>query len=140
METFPEGIDRGMVEVALDLAADRLTPCDPKTFAVLMKNLMTWATGFGVKTPDMAVITASYRAHIDLPADLMAVAVDRAMRDWKWGNRLPLPGELRGFVADELAERVLDQLRLRIARLKAPEQARDAICGQIERYAVKSAR
>lgn len=127
METFPAGIDRRQVEVALEVANERMKPCDPKTFAVLMKNFLTWAQGFGVKVHDASVITASYRAKLDLPADLMAVAVDRAMGEWKWGNRLPLPAELKGFVSDELAERVGDQLRLRTARLKAPEKARETV-------------
>lgn len=116
--TLPAGVNREAVETALQAARARLSPCDPKTFAVLMDGLLKFAETFSIRVPDVASLIEIYRGKVGLPADLMNLAVERTKADWKWGNRLPLPGELTGMVVEEWGERERDLRKLQGALRK----------------------
>ena len=51
----------------------------------------------------------------DVPADLLALALDRLVRDWTW-PRLPTPADIRKTIADELSNR-----KIRVKRLHTVE-------------------
>ena len=117
--TLPAGIDYAMLNGALEAAISRLVRCPVRVFAALMDKLLGFAQTFSIKVPDPAALIEIYRARVDLPADLMALAVDRAIGEWKWGNRLPLPAELTGFAAAEMIERARDLRKIKTAQRKA---------------------
>lgn len=87
----------------------RLTPASLEAFGVFMEGLLDFGEICGVKIIDHAAMTALYRQAITLPEDLLMKALARIIANWVWGNRLPLPAEIRNFVIDELNERVTDR-------------------------------
>ncbi|MCR4282793.1 MAG: hypothetical protein NUV72_07175 [Bauldia sp.] len=78
----------------------------------MLKPLLDFAVAFGIKLPDRDGLIAIYLEAVRLPADLLREAVDRAVRSWKWGNRLPMPAELVGMVEPEMLERHHDLFTL----------------------------
>lgn len=80
-----------------------------------LDKLFAFARAFNVPA-DAVVLTPLYRdGMVDLPADLLLEAVTRVTRSWKWGNRLPMPGDLRAAVEPEMFERVRAHGRHKIA-------------------------
>lgn len=119
-----------MLNGALEAARSRLVRCPVKIFATLMDKLLGFAQTFSIKIPDPAALIEIYRARVDLPADLMALAVDRAIGEWRWGNRLPLPAELTGFAAEEMMERARDLRKIKTAQRKALSPGSKLTTGQ----------
>lgn len=111
-----------MIRAALDIAEARRAPCSPVEFARALDKLFAFAANFGIKA-DVASTTRIYRDTLNLPADLLNLAVERTLRQWVWGNRLPMPGDLLKFVDDELRERTADYFTLRTAMGKADVSA-----------------
>ncbi len=116
---------RGRIEAALLVAREALLPAPVTTFAVAMDDLFGWAETFGVvampevekdKEKRISSITKRYRADLgDIPADLIVLAVRRLTATLTFRN-LPLPGDLRREVADELGRRRALLTRLEIAQ------------------------
>lgn len=52
----------------------------------------------------------------DVPADLLALALTRLQRDWKW-PRMPSPADIREAIKDELGSRKLRLTRLRTVEI-----------------------
>lgn len=52
----------------------------------------------------------------DVPPDLLALALNRLIRDWKW-PRLPTPADIRATIAEELSRRKLRLTRLRTVEI-----------------------
>lgn len=97
-----------------------LAPAGPQTYAVQMAKLMEFARTFDVKVPNERSAQKIYRETLGvLPADLLALAITRTIETWRWGNRLPMPGDIRATVRDDLARRRNDLSTLRIASSKA---------------------
>lgn len=103
---------------AIQAAEARLVPAPSEALVPLAKDLVAFATAFGIKL-ESASVTVVCRAYVDalssLPEDLLAEAFRRAMAQHRWGNRLPLPAEIMGTVRDDLARRRLVLMRLRTA-------------------------
>ena len=119
-----------MLNGALEAAMSRLVRCPVRVFAALMDRLLGFAQTFSIRVPDPAALIEIYRARVDLPADLMVMAVDRAIGEWKWGNRLPLPAELTGFAAAEMMERARDLRKIKTALRKAESTGPQLTTGQ----------
>lgn len=104
-----------------------------EAFAVALDELLRFARAFNVALParretdsraPVTVITEIYRqAMDDLPEDLIVLAVRRAVKTWTWGNRLPMPGDLRKLVADDLHQRRRDLARAEAALRKVAATA-----------------
>jgi len=105
------------IEGALRRYEMALEPADAKLFMVCMDALLEFGEVFGIKVPDQAAATRIYRdALSDLPADLIQLAIQRLRGTWTWGNRLPMPAEIREMVKDDHARRRLEHSRLQLAR------------------------
>ena len=112
-----------------------LAPADVKAFAVGIKPLVDWVQQFGViplsadtdaRRRQIADIVASYRVDLgDIPADLIETAFRRAKGSHVFRN-LPLPGEVRAQIADELARRQSKLLRLKTAEMIARRRRQEA--------------
>lgn len=110
---LPSSISRAWLEDALLDAHAVLVPASEKAFAVLMDRLLEFADTFGVKHPGKAKAVRFYSEALeDLPADLLAKAVDSVVRNYVYGHRLPPPGDLRKAVSDELLDRTATKLRI----------------------------
>lgn len=106
------------------LAAARtaLTPAGERELASLVRALVGFGKAFAIPVPEPKALSAIYAATLrDVPSDLLAVAVERVMAGHKFGMRLPLPGEIRAEIAEELAARKLTMLRLELAIARAPK-------------------
>lgn len=83
--------------------------------------LVQFARSFGIRV-DPAGITRAYRAGLaDVPAKLLTIAIQRAIASWTWGNRLPMPGDLRKLITDDWDERVKMAGRARLLARRAPK-------------------
>lgn len=140
MGTVPARIAKLVPAAIADLEAAML-PATVEQQAPLFDRLFDWAKTFGmlrVTAPDpeharrqgMALIrhaTDHYRANLGhLPPDLLALAIERTMAGHGWRN-LPTPAEIGGTVAEELAQRRGELLRLRYAawRVKVGDVGED---------------
>lgn len=130
-ETLPAVRSQDLQQSILGLAS-LLEPASPEAFAVALDKLFAFARAFNVPA-DAAVLTPLYRdGLVDLPSDLLVEAVARVTRSWKWGNRLPMPGDLRASIEPEMFERVRTHGRHRVAlRIaqdrEAPKRSREPL-------------
>jgi hypothetical protein len=115
---------RDQIIQAMPIAEEAVRPASVQEFAVAMAELFDWIEMFGVvplpNNPDercakLAKITERYHANLgDLPGDLIAKGIKRTT-DAATFRVLPLPGDIRNEVKDELMERRLILARLRLA-------------------------
>lgn len=105
-------------------AESRAKPCGAKAFAVILDRLFAFGRAFGITNIHPEDAVRSYRESLaELPEDLVDTAVHTAISSWRWGNRLPMPGDLRAFVEDDFAERKSDLTTLRLldSTMKRPQ-------------------
>lgn len=83
-----------------------LRPATDREFAVCIERLFEYAQTFGLSGQNVASAVRFYHEAMDgVPPDMVAEAVSRCTRNWKWGNRMPLPADLREHLPDEYWER-----------------------------------
>lgn len=98
-------------------------PAGPMAAAVILDSLLAFARGFNIPVPDAKAVTDAYLDGLaDLPADLLQQAVRHARGNWKWGNRLPTPAEVKEPIAEELSRRTRELAQARIAVRKLPKE------------------
>lgn len=96
-----------------------LAPADEKAMAVALDQLFRFARTFGIPSQDATNATAFYRDALkEYPPDLLTKAVRSVCANWKWGNRMPLPADLKEAVSKEWLRRQLLAMRLRQAMRK----------------------
>lgn len=96
-----------------------LVQADPYTFGLQMARLFEFARSFGINVPNETSALKIYRATLEvLPPDLLTLAITRTVETWKWGNRLPLPADVRAMVSEELIRRRLDLTKAQTAQRK----------------------
>ena len=104
-------------------AETALTPADERAATLALAELFRWARLFGLKLDDLEATAREFReALADLPADLLTQAIGMIRRTWHYPS-LPLPGDLRRQVTDELARRRMLATKLRQAEARRREQA-----------------
>ena len=97
-----------------------LEPAGPQTFAVQLARLMEFARAFNAEIPSPDKAAKIYRETLGtLPADLLDLAISRTKETWRWGNRLPLPADIRATVREDFARRRLEMSKLRAMMGKA---------------------
>lgn len=103
---LPRGITRAGLDGALTDANAALLPADYEAFNVIMDRLFSFAETFSVKDAGIRDAMRFYRETLDdVPPDLLAKAVDHTVRTYKYGHRLPPPGDLREVIQADLDER-----------------------------------
>lgn len=101
---------------ALAAARSQLAPASYAEFAGQVLRVFTFAKAIGVVVPNVSEATQVYTETLrDIPLDLLTLAVDRIRKGYTYGMRLPLPGEIRSQVSEELAARKLLVSRLNLA-------------------------
>ena len=104
-------------------AETALTPADERAATLALAELFRWARLFGLKLDDLEATAREFReALADLPAGLLTQAIGMIRRTWHYPS-LPLPGDLRRQVTDELARRRMLATKLRQAEARRREQA-----------------
>ena len=91
---------------------------------MILDRLFGFGRAFGITNIHPEDAVRSYReALAELPEDLVDTAVHTALSSWRWGNRLPMPGDLRAFVEEDFAERKSDltTLRLLVREMNRPQ-------------------
>jgi len=117
----PAELTRDRLQAAIDAQQALLEPADIKAFAVLVAKIFEFARTFGLANPDTEAATKFYREALsDLPPDLLQRAVSDVVREWKWGNKIPLPADIRNQVEAELTARKVMLVRLEMAEKRAP--------------------
>ncbi|MEN2980875.1 hypothetical protein P7L78_22040 [Tistrella bauzanensis] len=94
-------------------------PASDEAAAVVMYDLVAWMQRKGLPVPGdgdgMAMLVADYVEGLaDAPADLLAKAAGEIRRTWHW-RTVPLEGDLRQLIAEDMALRRLAAMRLRTA-------------------------
>ena len=122
---LPDAITPERIQAAIDAQQRALSPASNKAFAVTIDRLFAFARTFGLANPDAAAATKFYReAMSDVPIDLLDRAVSSVCRDWKWGNKLPLPADLRNQISAEMTARRVTLARLELAHKRAAARPR----------------
>lgn len=115
-EQLPRGTSRAELVTARETYRRALKPGGVEAFAPAMDRLLEFAGTFGVPDDKARSALGFYRdALAALPADLMALAVQRTVSGWTRFARLPLPAELTATVAEEFAKRKIEAGRLDLA-------------------------
>lgn len=121
---LPETVTEAELSTAIGVLSWTLQPATPEALAVAIKVLADFGQTFGLPAPQIEAAIATYREDLaDLPGDILLRAVKRVRAEWRWGNRLPMSGDIRKAAADDLAARG-DKLRLlQAARLRCNRPA-----------------
>lgn len=102
-----------------DLTA-ALLPAGDAAYAKALTKLIEFAMAFGIPCGDPAAVQRIYREKLaDLPEDLLTSAVVRVTDRWTWGQRLPMPAEIRATISPELSQRRVLRVRAELALMKA---------------------
>lgn len=100
-----------------------MRPAGDKAWGGAIDKLLTYAVAFSIPMPDMDAAISIYReALADLPGDLLAEAVASVCRNNTWGNRMPMPGEIRAHIEADIVGRSEIRAKIKIAIAR---QARD---------------
>jgi hypothetical protein len=95
-------------------------PASDEVYVRALSKLIEFAYAFNIPCGDAAAVQRIYREKLsDLPCDLLELAIKRITDTWTWGQRLPLPREIRATVSDELKSRRVLCGRAKVAMLKA---------------------
>jgi hypothetical protein len=105
-----------------------LEPADERVFAVALKRMADFAKAFNLPPLQVDSAVPFYREYLGkLPPDLLLKAVENVLGTWKWGNRLPMPGDILAAAKDEMSARQLTRLKLETAIQKhEPPRAKEA--------------
>jgi hypothetical protein len=99
---------------------DALTPAPDDVYVKALTKLIEFSMAFGIPSGDPEAMQRIYREKLgDLPGDLLMRAIIRVTDKWTWGNRLPMPAEIRAVIAGELSYRRTLLTKARVALLKA---------------------
>lgn len=127
-EPVPQTATVAVLEQSISGLASLLEPASVEALAIALDRLLAFARAFNVPVSDRATVLAIYRDTLaDLPSDLIVEAVGRATRNWTWGNRLPMPGDLRKTIEPELFARTAAHGRHKVALLYAKDRERAAV-------------
>jgi hypothetical protein len=108
----------------IDELKTALTPASDENYIGALSKLIEFAMAFGIPCGDAAAVQRIYREKLaDLPPDLLLAAVRRVTDSWTWGQRLPMPAEIRATIGDELTQRRVLLGRAHMALLKARDLA-----------------
>ena len=100
-----------------------LIPASDEVYARALSKLIEFALAFGIPCGDPAAVQRIYHEKLaDLPHDLLTKAVTRVTDTWTWGNRLPMPAEIRKTISNELVYRRVQLSRAQLAMLKARDR------------------
>jgi hypothetical protein len=113
---------------ALHLAEHALEPVSQDGFYEEISELIEWAGIFDLmklpndlkeRTRQITKLAGMYRHTLgDLPPDLLHKAIQLTMQKHSW-SKLPLPGDVRSYIAEDIARRNLRLLRLKTAQMYA---------------------
>jgi hypothetical protein len=106
-----------------------LRPASAEQLAVELARLFEWARTFGIEFSNHAA-ARQFQKLGDLPADLLAAAIDRTIQEHAYGMRLPMIAEIRKRVDEDLKGR--HRLAHRLSRLDYAVKR-----GDVERPKVK---
>ncbi len=99
-----------------------LVPAGDDTYARALGKLIEFATAFGIPCGDPAAVQRIYREKLaNLPDDLLMAAVARVTDMWTWGQRLPMPAEIRATVSRDFTDRRVLRARASMALRKAKD-------------------
>jgi hypothetical protein len=119
-EPLPSGVTAEAISRVIAAHDAALQPAPAEVFAVSVDRVFAFARTFNIAVPDTKAAVRFYRDGLaDIPADLLDLAMRRAVDGWKWGNRLPMPADIKAQIAPELAARKLALARLKTAEMKA---------------------
>lgn len=120
---LPEGVTLPALKAELEIVERTLEPASSAQMAVGIAKLLDFARAFGITNAEGAQVRSMaefYRQGFDdVPGDLVLLACERASREWRWGNRMPLPADLKAMISEELGARRVVQARIRSAMMKA---------------------
>lgn len=118
-------INRASISKAISGASSSLVPATEMEAADALKLLFAFCRAFALGNPDPAAQLPFYRNALkDLPADLLRQAVERVTGNWRWGNRMPLPADVRAQVGDVLAARKVAKVKAEVALSRCPAEPR----------------
>jgi len=137
-DPLPTTLSRAEIDGQLAAYTRGLTPATREFWATQLDRLYLFAAVFKVPMDNVKRTTELYQeALADIPPSLVRRAVDEALKTWRWGNRLPMPAELRAPIDEALERRKRAHRILTMAKAKA---AREAIENDAKRKADEAAK
>lgn len=130
----PESVTMTALKSAESAYRLSMRPAGPEARAVAIKKLLSFARTNKIEVPDPASTMQDYNHHLKhLPEDMLEKAVDSITANWKWGNRLPMPGDLLEIGKNELTKRAFHAYKVKMAiSRKPPERGPVATSEQID--------
>lgn len=132
---LPTSLSLSQIDTQLTHYERALRPASAEFWATELDRLYLFAAVFKVPMDNIVATTRMYSETLsDLPPSLVRNAITEALKGWRWGNRLPMPADLRAFVSDALERRRKGLRTLTAARAKAAreKEASDAAKKQAE--------
>lgn len=113
-------LNRSELDTLIESLTTSLRPAPQRDYVRQLARLVEYTAAFGIPCQAPEVVQGIYREQLgDLPADLLAKAIDQTRATWQWSNRMPFPIEIRSHVAADLAKRKSLLSKAQVAKLKA---------------------
>lgn len=120
-DQIPEAVTIARLQAVVAALED--SPTTEAQFWVAIEPLFKLGDTFGLPTPPTPAVQLYWQALQDLPVLVVMETVEKLIRTWRWGNRLPLPAEVR----EQVPAAYLKRLRLR----RSAEMALSRLTSQI---------
>lgn len=99
-----------------------------KAFAVFSAQLLEFGRAFGIPIANPDVLIGIYKRDLaDIPAALFQPALEAVTGNWRWGNRMPMPADIRAAISKQRQERESQVARARVAALYAPQSLKSTL-------------
>ncbi len=105
---FKPKFPKSEYEGALEAVNRSLAHVHPKALAIQIHDIIEFATNFGkgLENNNMEYVAKTYReALYDVPHDLIAEAIAKLKREYKWTHKFPTPADIRELIQYRLEAR-----------------------------------
>ncbi len=121
---LPDHITMPTLDQAIATLSPSIVPAGDVEFAKEVRLLVEFGRTFNIEIESIAALTAFYKESLgDLPPDLLQKAFAAVRKSWHWGNRMPMPADVRKTVAAELSKRHHAKAMLKMAKWKLEQRA-----------------
>jgi hypothetical protein len=125
-DQIPEAVTIARLQAVMTALED--SPTTEAQFWVAIEPLFKLGDTFGLPTPPTPAVQLYWRALQDLPVLVVVETVETLVRTWKWGNRLPLPAEVREQVPKAYLRRLKQRASAKMALSRLAHQIAVEAC------------
>lgn len=121
----PVPATKAELSTVISALSEQMKPASEVEYAKAMKALIEFASAFQIPCQKPEIVHAIYREQlVQLPADLLHLAIDRIKAQWIWRTQMPFPADIRNKISEEWAKRKVLLNRAKLAEAKATDPKR----------------